>query len=106
MVVKKLKGHKSVENIERASIKAAFVVLYYVLAGVIGQLSHTYYEANRERILGAILCSSTGSMDCEDLKFGTAARILGILSVVMLAFMPVVALLFSFNPKVCRKERE
>ena len=92
----------------KAQVKIACIVIYYILLGVMGLVIYTYTEANntyQESITKFILCKSTGQSDCT-LDFSIDDDVLaGMVTTIylMIALIPVVAILFSCNPQKCKK---
>ena len=95
------KGKKA-GNVGKAFVKTFIILSYYILVGIVGQMTFTYYEANRDKLVGRILCSSVANQEFKcDANVDTTLKVLSIGAIIMIAFMPVVALIFSFNPKTC-----
>ena len=110
-VIKKLTAKKKVgSGVGKAEIKMAVIVLYYIIVGLMSQITFTYFEvkakANRDSLQELFLCESLGNPEC-DINLGNinALNILSIVTVILVNFLPVVVLLFSFHPKA-RKGRK
>ncbi len=76
--------------------------------GFISQTIPTYFEvnakANGESLEELLLCVNTGGLDCDvDLSGINILDVLSLAAIAMVSFLPVVALLFSFDPKACKK---
>ncbi len=109
-VLKKLVAGKKVGKVGKAEIKMAVIVLYYIVVGVLSLITFTYFEvkakANRESLFELFLCESMGNLDCDiDLESIDTFDVLAVLVIVMVALFPVIAVLFSFDPKTCRKTK-
>ena len=110
-VLKKLIARKKVGRVGKAEVKMAVIVLYYIIMGVLGLVTFTYYEVktkgNRESLAELFLCESTGNLDCNvDLQNIEMFSVLAVAVVVMLASSPVIAVIFSFDPKSCRRDKQ
>ncbi len=89
----------------KAEIKIMLLIIYYTLAGFMGLMSSTIYVYLNisDDVQQMFFCESTGGQECE-LNFNTihSIRVSRVKNVV-LGLVPVVALLFTFDPKACRK---
>ena len=104
-VSRDLKAGKKISQVSKAKIKISLAIIFYTLMGVMGLTSTIYYLVNvRDRVMEKILCESSGSLQCDDVDQGHYGT-LSVVTDVMIALTPVVALLFSTNLKVCRKSR-
>lgn len=97
-----------VGKIWKAQFKISAIIIYYTLVGVMGLATYTYFEANetfQENFTEYILCESGGqSSDCVlNLNVGILDA-LGTTVVVMVSFLPVLAILFSCDPQACRRK--
>ena len=93
-------------------VKMLTVILYYIIVGVMGLITITYSEIkakpNRDHLVELFGCESTGSQDCSDVNLNTLDTLneLNVVVISMIAFLPIVAVLFSFKiPKKCCKKR-
>lgn len=108
-MLKKLIARKKVAKIGKAQVKIAFITVYYILIGVMGMVTFTYYRASRthqEVITEYILCEISGMPDCI-LNLGVTADIFYALTtivVLLVSLLPVMAILFSCNPQACKKK--
>lgn len=86
-----------------------FINIYYVLLGVMGLVVVTYFEVKIDRVGLAeyFVCESLGnSSNCQlDLESFKVFKGLAVSVKIMLFFLPVVALIFSFNLDACKKLR-
>ena len=93
-----------------AQLKLTAMVSYYIIVGVIGLTSFTYFEANdssRERITEYILCESSGvSANCAFESYDPIISGLSSAVIILISLMPVLALLFSFKYKKCKRNRD
>ena len=112
MLKKLLEKRKvQVDAAVKAQLKIGCMIMYYTLLGVFSLVLFTYTEANtgyQEGIREHILCESGGQSDCV-LDLGISNNVISATSViiyVMLSFLPVFAILFSYNPKSCRSTRQ
>ena len=113
-VLKKLLARKTIgKGVGPAQLKIMLIIIYYTLVGVMGLVSSvvsfTYYESktNQEAIVAYLLCESSGRLDCR-LEPGTLVESVGRLSVsviVLLCFLPVVAIFITCNMQTCRKRK-
>ena len=108
-MLKKIVARKKVGKVGMAEIKIMLIIMYYIVVGVMGLISFTYHEvktiSNRERLEELILCESRGNKKCVvNLVTIDNIRNLSVVVVVMVAFLPIVAILFTFNPKACQKK--
>ena len=74
-------------------------------------LTFTYLEVEanntRDHMEELILCETIENLECNvNLDTYHIFRALSVVAIVLLSFLPVVALLFSFDPKICRKIKE
>ena len=101
-ILKKLLARKKVGNVGKAEIKITAIIIYYVLIGVMGLATTTYFERyNTDAISQYIVCQSSGMESCQEVLhirsndeiFAVAA------SIVVLSFLPVVVILFNCDPK-------
>lgn len=108
-VLKKLMARKTVPKVGKAQVKITFIIIYYVLVGVMGLVTFTYYRASstyRETIVEYILCEISGMQDCI-LDLGVIYDIISALTttvIMMISLLPVMAILFSCNPQACKKK--
>ena len=116
MLLKLIAGKKA-GKVGTAQIKISFVNIYYVLLGVVGLVSLTFYEVKSSR-LGLVeyfICNAFGdpTSSCQlDVNTIKSFKALSISVIVMLSFLPIVVLIFSFDIKafkklkVCRGKKE
>ncbi len=110
-VLKKLIAGKKVSKVGRAEVKMAVIVSYYIIVGVLCLYTFTYFEvkakANRDGLAELFLCESNGNSDCGDIDIDSVniLNVQAVAAIVMIAFFPVVALLFSYDTKTYRKIR-
>ena len=108
-VLKKLIAGRKVGRLGKAQVKMAVVVLYYTIVGSMSLISFTYFEvkskASRDSLESLFLCESTGDLDCTDISLEsiTTLNALAVMVIVLVAFLPVVAVVFSFDPKICTR---
>ena len=109
LVLKKLLTGRPVrvEMVAKVQLKIACMIAYYTLLGVISLVLFTYTEVNpgyQEGIREHILCESGGQSDCV-IDLGISYNVISATSIiifVMLSFLPVFAILFSYDPKNSR----
>ena len=110
-MLKKLIAGKKVGKVGKAEVKMAVIVSYYIIVGVVSLYAFTFFEvkakANRESLAELLLCESVGNLDCGDINLDSidSLNVQAVAVIVMIAFFPVVALLFSFDTKIVRKVR-
>lgn len=108
-VLKKLIAGKKVSKVSKAEIKMVVVVLYYIIAGVLCLYTFTYFEvkakANRDSLAELFLCESSGNSECGDVNIDSVdlLNVQAVAVIVMVAFFPVVALVFSYDTKTYNK---
>lgn len=95
-----------------AQLKIMVIIIYYTLLGVMGLVSSVvsfnYYKSktNQEIIASYLLCESSGRSDCH-LEPEAVVESVGRLSVsvvVLICFLPVLAILITCNLQTsCRK---
>ena len=76
VLIKLLTGSR-VGKIKKAELKIGAIIVYYMLTGVMGLASATFYGANykfREANIEYVLCESHGRSDCE-LDLGSSGNI-------------------------------
>ena len=106
-VIKKLLARQKIGNIAKAQLKITAIVIYYTVLGISGLASYTYYdigESYQRRIANFVLCESSGVSDCEINELGPVAIFLSTLVLTMISFLPVVTIVFSFDPKAYKKK--
>ena len=112
MLKKILKGKKvQVLMVGKAQLKIACMIIYYTLVGVMGLVIFTFNIeaniANQDIHRDYILCESGGRSDCV-LDLGINSDVNSAITTiiyVMLSFLPVLAIFFSFNPQICTGSR-
>lgn len=99
-------------DVKIPNIKMAIITLYYMIVGVLGLITITYLEVKehpaQETLKELFACESTGTRDCnynyEKLDILDTLNELNVAVVSMIAFLPVVAVLFSLNfKKMCHR---
>ena len=111
MLKKILKGKKvQVLMVGKAQLKIACMIIYYTLVGVMGLVIFTFNEANTGNLdihRDYILCESGGRSDCVlDLGINSDVNTaITTITYVMISFLPVLAIFFSFNPQTCTGSR-
>lgn len=93
-------------KIGKAQLKITTIVVYYTILGVVGLASYTYYdvgESYQRRIAEYVLCESSGVSNCELVELGVEATFLSTLILSMISFLPVVSIIFTFDPKAYKK---
>ena len=110
-VLKKLLARKRVAKVGTAQLKITAVLIYYTVIGVMGlvtaTLSFTSYatKSTREAITQYILCENSGESDCKlDSAIVSNVGNLSVAVIVLFSFLPVVAILFSCDPRACRRK--
>ena len=98
-VLKKLLARKKVGNVGKAEIKITAIIIYYVLVGVMG-LVNFIMRFNTDAISQYIVCQSSGKESCQE-EFNISKNDILIMAApaVMVSLIPVVAILFSCDPK-------
>lgn len=99
-------------NVGIAQLKITAILIYYTVLGVMGlttaSVSFTSYEAktmDRENIAQYIACENSGMSDCVyDSTFLSDVGTLAVVVVLLFSFLPVVAILFSCDPRTCKKK--
>jgi hypothetical protein len=110
-VLKKvLEGSKVEASIGKAELKISAIVVYYTLVAVMAMISFTYHITNGvflKNITSYILCESRGqSAGCTlDLFNGEIFNGLSATSIVMVSFLPVVAILFNCDLQKLKQKR-
>lgn len=104
--MKKLLAKKKVGRVGTAHFKITAVLIYYTVLGVVGlstaTSSFTTYSTSAN-IVEYLACESRGMADCVfNSTFHTST--LAIVVVVLFSFLPVVAILFSCDPRTCRRK--
>lgn len=103
-VIKNLAAGKKMIKAGKAELKIMITFVYYIIMGVISHVS--YFANTQDDIQLLILCESTGNRECNvDLSAYNRSRILNIVAFVMVTLLPVVAILFNFDPKACTRKR-
>ena len=107
LVLKKLIAGRKVGFAGNAVAKTAFIVLYYILVGVLNLITFIYFDFNRENLRDLIICNSApGNQECNAIV-ETAFNVLIVIGPVSQAITPVVVvILFSFNRKDCSRRRK
>ena len=93
-----------VGKIGSSELKISIITIYYTVAGIMGLVSYTILSAsdiNRDGIIDYIVCESRGPSDCTLQSFGIINEIATTASIVMIFFIPVVAILFNCKPEAC-----
>ena len=108
-MLKKLIAGKKISEVGKAEIKIAMVLIYYTFVGVMGLVSFTVSDRQDHiiagRIMTLIICESTGTQVCDvNMDSQRSIEVLSVVSIVMTSFLPVIAVLFSFDLKACRKK--
>ena len=100
-VLKKLLARKKVGNVGKAEIKITAIIIYYVLVGVMGLAAYTYFmRFNTDAISQYIVCQSSGKESCqEEFSISKNDTFFMAAPIVMISLIPVVAILFSCDPK-------
>ena len=99
-MLKKLKAGKKVGKVGKAQIKISFIIIYYVLLGVLGLVTLTYIEVKSSLIgIAAVadflVCESLGGSNCYlDKELIAVFESLGITVKILLMMIPVVVLIF------------
>ena len=100
---------KKVEHVGKAQLKITAIVLYYTIAGVIGLVSYTYFEANnsyQQSLAEYILCESAGvSAGCVSQTVTTIIGGLSAAIIIVLSLLPIIAVLFNFDLNAFKKKR-
>ena len=108
-VLKKLIAGRST-GIKTVHVKMAVIALYDTIVGSMSLVTFTYFEVkskpNRDSLESLFLCESR-NLDCTDINLEgiSTLNLLGLVAIVFVAFLPVVAVLFSFNPKIVTRWR-
>ena len=107
LVLKKLLTGKKIGNVGKAEVKIGMIIFYYVTTGVMSLVAFTYFEikakANRSNLITLFLCESTGNMECDiNLTNFDSLNILATVVIIMVAFFPVVIVLFSWDPQATK----
>ena len=100
-VLKKVLARKKVGNVRKAEIKVTAIIIYYVLLGVMGLVAFTYFmRLNADAISQYIVCQSSGKESCQE-EFSISKNDIFFMAapIVMVSLLPVVAILFSCDPK-------
>lgn len=107
-VLKKLVARKKIGKVGKAQIKISIILIYYTVLGVVGLVSLTYFEVkifNSEGLREFFLCESLGNPDCFlDVAPIKNIKALSVSVIVMLSFLPVIVLIFSFDYQACKKK--
>ena len=105
-MLKKLLAKKKVGGVCTAHLKITAVLIYYTVLGVMGlstaTSSLTNYAASTD-IVEYLACESRGMADC---MFNSTfhSSTLAVVVVVLFSLLPVVAILFSCDPRACRRK--
>ena len=90
-----------VGNVGKAEIKIATIIIYYIIVGVTGLAAFTYFmRFNTDAISQYIVCQSSGKESCqEEFSISNNDIFFRAAPIVMVCLLPVVAILFSWDPK-------
>jgi hypothetical protein len=106
-VIKKLLAHKEVGGVGAAQLKITAVLIYYTVLGVMGMttatVSLTSYAASTNTV-EYLLCESMGMSDCTFDSGFLNINSLAVVVVVLFSLLPVVAIFFTCDPRVCRRK--
>lgn len=109
--MKKLLAQKRTGKAATAQLKITAVLIYYTVLGVMGlstaSVSFTGYAAETENIVQYLACENSGMSDCVfDSTFLSGAGTLAVVVIVLISFLPLVAILFSCDPRACKKKSQ
>ncbi len=100
---------KKVRKVGVAQLKTAFIVIYYIIIGVSGMVVYTDSSTGSpyERIRDFVECENSGASECV-LEGGLtlATDIISTTIFVIISLLPVVAILFTCDPKVFKKKSD
>lgn len=99
-------------NVGTAQLKITAILIYYTALGVMGLTTSTKSFASyaartmdMENFVQYLSCENSGGSDCVfDSALLNSVRTLYIVVVVLVSFLPVVAILFSCDPRVCKRK--
>ena len=102
-MLKKLLARNKVSSVGKAEFKITMITLYYIVHGVIGLVS--YGNRNVMDFASYVICESSGNhLDCDDDLTRALDRIgLQTVVMVMISLLPVVVLVFTCDPNLCKK---
>ena len=105
-MLKKLLSRKKVGKAGKAEIKISFILIYYVVIGVLGLVTLTYLEAESaiSELANFFICEGLHLANCSKHLDINAFEELSIVIIVMLSLLPVVALIFSCNIQTIKKK--
>ena len=106
-MIKKLMEGKKMGRVGKAEIKMAVIILYYIIVGFVSQMTLTYFEirtkANRDSL------DDCGDATSDNPKCGvkldgvSSLDVLSLMAIIMVTFLPVVAVVFSLDLKACKQ---
>lgn len=114
-MIKKLLAKKRKVKFATAQLKVTVILVYYTILGVMGLTTSTvsftsYARTANANIVEYLECESTGVMTestgmMADCTFDSPllSSTLTVVVSVMISFLPVVAIVFSCNPRTCRR---
>ena len=95
---------KRKSKVGTAQLKITVILIYYTVVGVMGlttsTVSFTSYAATTD-IAEYVACESRGMADCT-YDSPLLSSTLALVVVVLISFLPVVAIVFSCSPRACR----
>ena len=94
-------ARKKVGNVGKAEIKITAIIIYYLLVGVMGLVTFTYFRRyNSDAFLQYIVCQSNGKESCQEESRISNNEIFAVgASIVVISFLPVVVILFNCDPQ-------
>ena len=109
-MIKKLRAGKKVSRVGRiAEVKIMMEIIHHTLVGIVGLIFTTFLSETvasiTEELTDLFLCESMGDQECDGLSLNSIniLNALGVTTTVLIGFFPVLALLFTINPRVCSK---
>lgn len=96
----------------KAELKISLILIYYIITGIVGMVGSTYIINNRDQVeqetRDFFICYQQGGFLANCYRF-LSGRIssfntLTDIALIMLAFLPVVLLIFEMNFQVCREK--
>lgn len=107
-----LKKNAELVTAAKAELKISLILIYYLVVGVVGLVSVTYSINKREQIeddiTGFFICLLEGNIfaNCMNMITRTLSVInsLNDIAISLVAFLPVVLLVFSINTQNCQKK--
>ena len=103
-------SQEKINKIGAAQLKIIAILVYYTALGVMGLITVTssftsYAATDNEEITAYLACESRGMSNCT-FDPSILSSDLTVVVMVLFSFLPVVAILFTCNPRICRKKRK